>query len=112
MGGVPGYDGVGGAPGLDVRPTGLTRLPGVRVPEHLSASWPLFPQDGGLRPRLGPIPLAFILTLLLKAIPLALSAFLGGREGKDAARLGRGATGRSWSLRPALEKRLLCRGFS
>lgn len=82
------------------------------VTEHLSASCPLFPQGGGLWPCLGPIPLAFILTLLLRVIPLALSAFLGGRVGRDAARLERGAAGRSWSHRLALEKwLLLCRGF-
>lgn len=80
------------------------------VTEHLPASCPLFPQGGGLRPCLGPIPLASVLARLLRAIPLALSAFLGGREGRDAARLGRGAAGGSWSNRPALEKWLLLYG--
>lgn len=58
-------------------------------------------------------PLALILTLLLRVIPLALSYFLGRRRRREAARLGRGAGGGSWSNRLALGKWLLLQpGFS
>lgn len=66
---------------------------------HLLASCPLFPECGELWPCLRPTPLALILTLQLLVIPLVLS-FLGGRRGREAARLGIGSGGGSWSNKP------------